>query len=167
MRNTVFLLMSILLTGGLMAQSSPPCNAEFSGQFDFWIGEWDVYQPNGTLAGHNSIQPLYPGCMLQEKWEGAQGSKGTSLNFYNPTDQKWEQFWVYQNGTTLHLQGGIQGKSMVMEGESAGQDGKPVMNRITWTPNADGTVRQHWEFSKDGGASFQTAFDGLYKPKKA
>ena len=35
----------------------------------------------------------------------------------------------------------------------------------TWYDNADGTVRQHWEQSKDGGKSWTTAFDGLYKKK--
>ena len=39
----------------------------------------------------------------------------------------------------------------------------PLRNRITWTPNSDGTVRQLWEVSKDQGESWQTEFDGLYK----
>ena len=33
----------------------------------------------------------------------------------------------------------------------------------TWTPNPDGTVRQHWEISSDAGKSWTTAFDGLYR----
>ena len=32
---------------------------------------------------------------------------------------------------------------------------------------ADGTVRQHWETSGDGGATWATAFDGLYRPLAA
>ncbi len=36
---------------------------------------------------------------------------------------------------------------------------------ITWTPNADGSVRQHWETSEDG-KTWKTAFDGLYTPRK-
>ncbi|CAN5170593.1 hypothetical protein BH11PSE14_BH11PSE14_24070 [soil metagenome] len=35
--------------------------------------------------------------------------------------------------------------------------------RITWTPNADGSVRQFWESSSDDGKRWTTAFDGLYK----
>jgi hypothetical protein len=27
----------------------------------------------------------------------------------------------------------------------------------------DGRVRQHWETSKDGGATWTTAFDGYYR----
>ena len=56
---------------------------------------------------------------------------------------------------------------MILEGESRDQEGKAVWNRITWYDNPDGTVRQHWEYSADGGNSWQTAFDGTYvKAKK-
>ena len=44
-------------------------------------------------------------------------------------------------------------------------DGQRRIERITWTPNADGTVRQHWEQSTDGGKTWTTAFDGLYRRK--
>jgi hypothetical protein len=43
--------------------------------------------------------------------------------------------------------------------------GKMVVNRISWTPQAEGTVRQHWETSTDGGKSWTTAFDGRYARK--
>ena len=36
-----------------------------------------------------------------------------------------------------------------------------VRHRISWTPNPDGSVRQHWETSTDG-AAWTTAFDGRY-----
>ena len=41
------------------------------------------------------------------------------------------------------------------------KDAKQV-NEITWTPNADGSVRQHWRVSPDGGATWTTSFDGKY-----
>ena len=37
-----------------------------------------------------------------------------------------------------------------------------AINRITWPPRADGSVRQHWQTSSDDGASWTTVFDGLY-----
>ena len=51
---------------------------------------------------------------------------------------------------------------MVLEGTGKGRDGKPVRSRITWTPLEDGRVRQHWQLSRDDGATWTTAFDGLY-----
>ena len=41
--------------------------------------------------------------------------------------------------------------------------GKSPINRITWTPREDGSVRQHWETSQDGRSSWTTAFDGIYR----
>jgi hypothetical protein len=42
----------------------------------------------------------------------------------------------------------------------------PPIQRITWAPQADGSVRQLWESSKDGGRTWSTAFDGKYVKKK-
>ena len=54
---------------------------------------------------------------------------------------------------------------MVLEGEDppTEQAARGVRHRITWTPRPDGTVRQHWQTSLDGGATWTTAFDGAYR----
>ena len=158
------LIMLCLGLCGWGQTTTKPCDSQHSGQFDFWIGEWDVFDPTGAKVGENSIQPMYDGCVLQEKWTGSQGSRGSSFNFYNPQKKKWQQFWVWAQGTTLELEGQLKDKAMVLEGITKGQDGKKVYNRITWTPNADGSVRQHWETSADQ-KNYATAFDGIYRKK--
>lgn len=40
-----------------------------------------------------------------------------------------------------------------------------VRHRITFTPRPDGTVRQYWEVSRDGGQTWTGNFDGLYVRK--
>ena len=50
-------------------------------------------------------------------------------------------------------------------GETPQAGGGRQLERITWTSNPDGTVRQHWEQSTDGGKTWTTAFDGLYRKK--
>jgi hypothetical protein len=155
----------ILAAGALAAQDTPPCADEKSHEFDFWIGEWQVWSGDDS-AGTNSIQPILDGCVLQESWLGARGSAGSSFNFYNPQTGKWQQFWVWRRGTTLELSGGYAEGKMTLEGDSVGRDGETVRNRITWYDNEDQTVRQHWQVSKDNGKTWQTAFDGLYRRKK-
>jgi len=54
---------------------------------------------------------------------------------------------------------------MVLQGDSVSREGEALRNRITWTANPDGTVRQLWEVSKDQGESWQSAFDGLHKTR--
>ena len=52
---------------------------------------------------------------------------------------------------------------MVLAGTRRGRNGKPVTDRITFTPRPDGSVRQWWQASRDGGATWTTVFDGIYR----
>jgi hypothetical protein len=55
---------------------------------------------------------------------------------------------------------------MVMEGERRLADGTQTLERITWTPNADGTIRQLWQSSRDRGMRWSIVFDGLYRRRE-
>ena len=147
----------------VMSVISPQCQAPEYRQFDFWIGEWSVTTPDGKLAGKNSIQPILNGCALYESWEGASGYRGDSINFYDRNRQQWHQTWIDFQGNPLYGDGGMVDSSMVLSGQGRDSQGKPITNRITWTPNEDGSVRQHWETSQDKGETWTTVFDGLYK----
>jgi hypothetical protein len=39
--------------------------------FDFWVGEWDVFGPQGRQVGTNSITALFGTGALAEHWHGA------------------------------------------------------------------------------------------------
>lgn len=149
------------------AQVQSPCDSPKAHEFDFWIGEWTVYK-NGTdqVVGQNTITQVVGGCGLQENWRGGGGNVGTSLNKYAFRKGKWQQFWIDNSGQTLELEGNLEGANMVMTGSSPAPQGKSTMNKITWFNNADGSVRQLWEQSSDGGTTWTSAFDGLYKKSK-
>jgi hypothetical protein len=151
-----------MLATGLLAQDASPCA---DAKFDFWIGDWEVFSGD-QLAGHNTIEPILDGCVLQESWVGASGSAGSSLNFFNPQTDRWQQFWVWRQGTTLELEGEYSDGKMTLEGDSLDAEGNTVHNRITWHVNPDGTVRQHWQTSTGDGGEWQTAFDGLYRRRE-
>ena len=55
---------------------------------------------------------------------------------------------------------------MVMEGERHLADGTRQLERITWTPNADGTIRQLWQSSRDQGMRWTVVFDALYRKRR-
>ncbi len=143
------------------SQKPPGCTAAAHRQFDFWIGDWDVTNDKGKRVGHNRIVALHDGCALQENWTGSGGFSGTSLNAYDAERKSWHQTWVDNSGGVLQLDGAFANGRMVLVGESQ-DDGRKVQQRITWTPLPDGRVRQLWESSKDGGATWTVAFDGYY-----
>ena len=144
------------------APAKPPadaCPAKESHQFDFWIGHWNVIDPAGKVAGHNRIEAIVGGCALSENWDSAAGNRGKSYNAYDARTKTWQQFWVDARGGVLHLSGGLEGRSMVLRSTQPGTH----VDRITWTPNDDGTVRQLWESSDDAGKTWKNEFDGRYE----
>jgi hypothetical protein len=148
------------------------CAAAERRAFDFWIGEWEVIGPKGNIVGHSRIEAILGGCAIAEHWQSATGNganDGNSYNIYNADLKRWEQFWVDASGSRLLLAGGLVEGSMVLEGRQdlPAADGVHARDRITWTPNADGSVRQRWENSKDEGKTWTVAFDGLYRRRPA
>lgn len=161
--------LALLLISSASAQTTPPpaCEAPEYRQFDFWLGNWNVTSPDGKKqAGHNRVEAILGGCVLQENWIGAQGSRGHSFNIYDATRKLWHQTWVDNSGLLLELEGGIQDGAMVLRGPGIAASGEAVINRVVWTPAADGSVRQVWDVSKDDGLHWQTIFDGLYRRQK-
>lgn len=139
-----------------------PCDQDEYKQFDFWQGRWQVFTPDGKLAGTNELTKEYGGCVLHERYQTPTGFSGESLNTYDRVRKVWHQTWVDNSGLLLLLQGKLIDGKMVLEGKGKNPKGQDVYHRITWTPNGDGTVRQHWQSATVKG-QWQTAFDGLYK----
>src|SRR6185312_4371705 len=131
------------------------------------LGEWNVTTPDGKPAGTSRIESIANGYGLLENWTGdpaAGGGNGKSLNCYNASSGKWQQFWVGSGGGVLELSGGFADGKMVLSGSHVVR-GQKLIERISWTPNTDGTVRQFWEQSRDDGKTWQAIFDGLYRKK--
>lgn len=143
----------------------PPCVSADHRAFDFWIGVWDV-----TAAGQdqptamNRISREHGGCVLREDYSTKGGYTGMSMSFYDAAREKWHQTWMGVDGSALFIEGGLneQGEMVLSNSETPYYEAGTVINRITWTPKADGSVRQHWQASSDDGASWSTVFDGLY-----
>jgi len=150
-----------------------PCSGPEYRQFDFWLGEWDVFNPAGQKIGRNQITSTNDGCVVYENWRDARGGTGNSFNFYESTTKRWHQFWVASNGnatplsaapdgTPMPMSGGLVDGAMVLQSPAGG---KPL-NRWTWSKVEGGKLRQHAEQSNDDGKTWTTVFDGLYVKAK-
>jgi hypothetical protein len=154
----------VLAAPGHAAPAVKPCTAPQNRQFDFWVVRWRVTDAaTKKFDGTNEITRELNGCVLQEHWKGTGGSAGTSYNLYDASRKRWHQTWVDNSGGILQLDGGLKNGSMVLEGARPARGGKTVLDRITWTPRPDGSVRQWWQASRDGGATWTTQFDGVYR----
>ncbi len=165
-KRILIILFASIISHVSFCQSDPkPCTccSEKHRQFDFWLGEWEV-KSNGKPAGRNTITLVQDSCLIREDWISA-GSQftGTSYNFYNRDKDRWQQLWIDNQGGYLELTGHFENGQMILKSEEmTNPNGEKYFNRITWTPNPDGTVRQHWEISKDNGLNWDTVFDGIY-----
>jgi len=154
-----------LIASPAVAQTRPPaCTSAEHRQFDFWIGEWEVTGAQGKVVGNNRITREFGGCALHERYDTGRGYSGASYNAWDGARRQWHQTWVDTGGQVLKLDGGLVDGKMVLEGESPGPGGRAIRQRITWTPNPDGTVRQLWE-STNAAGEWTVAFDGLYRRK--
>ena len=162
----LLLCLTLFVCSPVIFSQSSNCNccSEKHRAFDFWVGEWHVTNAKGKFAGTNRIEKFQDNCLIRENWTSSNGGySGTSNNIYNPKINQWEQIWIDNQGKTLHLKGNRIGNQMILKSnEELDKDGQTYFNRITWTANADGTVRQLWEVIKNNNDIY-VAFDGLYK----
>jgi len=144
-----------------------PCSAPENRQFDFWVGNWDVFNSQGQLEGSNDVRSILDGCVVQENWTGKGGMSGTSFNAWDAPAKKWRQSWVDNRGLVLLLDGEFRVGKMVLEGRRPGKKAGTVIDRIQWQRIGGdrNRVRQLWEESADGGKTWEIAFDGTYVRK--
>jgi tetratricopeptide (TPR) repeat protein len=154
------------LVSRAQANATPCASRAVHRQFDFWVGEWNVENPQGQRAGTSSVQLILGDCVVFENWTGAGGGSGKSFNFYNSNTGKWQQTWVDNVGGVLEFSGEFKDGAMRYSAESVAQNGSKTLHRLTFFNLAPGRVRQFWEQSTDGGKTWTAAFDGTYIKKQ-
>jgi hypothetical protein len=158
----------LLLSGNALAQNAPPpqcADKPGFGDWDFWVGEWNVYSNDEArqLQGSNSITKHHGECLIKESWLSAQGTGGFSINYYNPVRDEWRQTWV-ANGYAIDYTGGLDDNgAMVLEGHLYNYaTGTASKFRGIWTPQADGSVIQHFDIHNAADDTWSVWFEGLY-----
>src|SRR4051812_42006185 len=87
-----FLLLTILALAGEPRATVPrptnkaDCADQHYRQFDFWIGDWDAFEADGSkLSARVKVTPILGGCALHEEYLGVDGLKGESFSSFSPT----------------------------------------------------------------------------------
>lgn len=143
------------------------CSAAPYHELDFWIGDWETFEADGSVAtsiARARVRPMAQGCALHELYEQVDGLVGEAILSYDPVRRQWQQTWVTNRGSIMVLWGGFVEGALVLEGESHLADGTTVLQRITWKALADG-VRESALLSKDGGKSWAPAFDVVFRKR--
>ncbi|MEJ8817733.1 hypothetical protein [Lacibacter sp. H407] len=170
MKYLLFLFASVI-TIQLTAQK--PCSAPAYRQFDFWIGEWDVFAKNGTKAGDSKISLILDSCIVLEEWTSASVNQGVryagkSFNTWNRTTKQWQQTWVDNvGGTTEYLEGKYDDQKIIFQTNPfLFSKDTMAIRRLTFFNLSVDKVRQFGEISKDKGVTWNAEFDLEYRRRK-
>ncbi|MGV3527661.1 MAG: hypothetical protein ACO1OO_02110 [Flavisolibacter sp.] len=155
------------------APASPCSSDPVYRQFDFWIGEWDVYNLKGMKSGESKISLILDSCIILEEWTsmaapGAFPYKGKSFNTYNAKVKQWQQTWVDNAGSSTHyIYGKADGNKIEFKTAPVSLKGDTMaIYRLTFFSLEKNKVRQLGELSKDNGLTWTTQYDLEYRRRK-
>ena len=164
----VLCLLVVVSADAALAQGATlaPCSSPEHRQFDFWLGNWQLFEnDNANSTARVRVDSVLDGCVLREHYEDDAGTLGESFTIFDSGRKKWHQTWVTNHGRLLTIEGGPQGRSMVLSGAYYREGGKEVLVRGIWTPVAGG-VRESATTSDDAGKTWKPWFDISFRPRK-
>lgn len=139
---------------GTLRRRAPgePCAAGGYRQFDFWVGDWAVVGPDGSIGSTNRITTALDGCAVMEHWRPNGGFAGRSLNSWDAEAGVWRQVWVPSRGRPFRMAGGLRPDGVMdLTGTrlNAGLPGARYVDHYWWTKLSDDQVRQEYTFDLD------------------
>lgn len=153
--NKVFLIASIFYFSNGYAQTTSPCSAPESSQFDFWVGDWNLTY-NDSLHSTNKIDHEFDGCVIHEHFfDPNQKYKGESWSVFNPNTKMWQQTWVDNQGAYIALNGKFENSEMLLFTEPhALKAGGTGINKMRYYNITDKSFDWNWEQSTDNGKTW-------------
>ncbi len=165
-------MITALLAAALMQATPAPvdCTDTDHQAFAFWVGDWDV-SPTGTetVVARSVISAAAGGCAIEENYHQTIGPGGVAADYrgasFSTFDSGgggvWRQFYVDSGGAVTAFEGKVVDGAMVLDAPGA----RPgVTQRMTIAPQADGSVRQWGQVSRDGGETWQSGgYDFTYR----
>ncbi|MCA1827218.1 MAG: hypothetical protein ABR567_02375 [Myxococcales bacterium] len=134
-----------------------PCASGPSRQFDFWVGDWAVYNKFGVAVAENDITVELDGCAVEEHYT-FRGTHGRSLNAWDAATGAWHQTWVTgapPPAYPLRMSGGLRPDGvMAMSGvrhswDAPDDPAADWRDAYTWTAEPDASVVQAFTLDID------------------
>jgi hypothetical protein len=155
--------LALLLTPA--GAGAAPCDSPEFRSWDFWVGEWDVFDAGGKRVGGNRIERIEEDCGLLETWT-APPVTGRSLNTFDPVRRTWTQLWI-GGRALIRLEGAPAADGVLaMSGTITDLDKRTTHDfRGEWRRLPSGEVRQHFEERDPATGAWKPWFTGLYRRK--
>lgn len=170
----VFLL---TLSTNIYSQQNPPnpCEAPESGQFNFWLGEWDLTWPAEQMGGKegetgkgtNSITRILGDCIVKENFSFPAGDfYGNSVSVYSPARKCWQQTWVDSQGGYLLFTGEFKDGQMILRTEPFKRGEKTYVSRMVFRNITADSLDWDWQRSEDMGQTWKDLWNIHYQRRQ-
>lgn len=163
---SILFIMTLLSTTNLLwGQNTPkmPCNQPEAGQFDFWVGDWELTW-NDTVKGTNIITKDLNGCVIHEQFNSpTDGFIGQSWSVYNPKKNKWEQTWVDNSGAYIIFEGEFGNGQMELSTEIINPKGEKELYKMVFFNISPNKFDWEWKRSTDNGITFEVQWKIHYQ----
>jgi hypothetical protein len=164
---TVLLLSAVLCVPAMAQQDTapPPCSTPEAGQFDFWVGDWELTWGDSG-KGTNKVTKVLDSCVILENFDGAPSMnfRGWSVSTYDAAAGKWKQTWVDNQGSYLDFVGGFQDGKMTLSRKTT-VEGKPALQRMVFYNITGNELDWNWERSLDDGKTWELRWQIHYRRK--
>lgn len=142
----------------------PNCDDAAYRQLDFWIGDWTVFNTADGVEYATSRIERFPGnCAIRETYHSPKAPGGayigTSYSSIDFRDDRWHQMYVDNRGGFTWYTGGMEGADMVLIAPARGG----ATQKMVYSPQADGSVKQIGTVSTDGGKTWAAGYDYTYR----
>lgn len=145
-----------------------PCQAVHT--FDFWVGTFDARPWNQPATApatgqlHNTRE--YEGCVIVERWTGANSRSGMSMSFYDVNRRAWRMVWNSDDNRSNDFEGSYRDGAMRFRGWVLDESGKRLLASNVLQNVSPDTIRHVYSTSADGGKTWVVKSDGRFVRRK-
>ncbi len=165
-KDLLFTFFLFLLISVDAQNNQKPCSAAEASQFDFWVGNWNLYSAD-TLTGNNTIYKVMDGCTVQENFSNPSGYLGKSWSVYSPLTKQWQQTWVDNQGGYISLTGTFEdGKMTLTTLPRKLPNGKEIISRMIYYNITTDSFDWDWQATRDAGLTWNSNWKIHYMRKK-
>jgi hypothetical protein len=140
---------------------APSCSTPHHREFDYFIGNYNVFDKTGKQIGTDEVTSEMDGCALLERWHG-RTVQGVGYSGYDDTRKQWVQTFFQNDGTVLIFRGNMTKDGILIAGIDYPKPGITEENRVLFRPLSNG-FEEYWTASTDSGRTWHVVFDGFFR----
>lgn len=155
-KQSLAVLISLMLPLSMWAQADLPCTAYQSHDFDYMLGDWQVLYKDSTLA-YSSFKKEFGNCSIQEQYkEPSKGYLRNTTATFNTIKGKWELCTYDNNGEFYNFLGATKGKNIELEAEKLLPNGKIIYLQLIYSAILENSFEREIKLASDSNKVYKS-----------